>query len=377
VSAAGRPIGGPDPRRAALDARVLAWAREEDWRPDEARFSALAVDLFAFQFEHCAAYRRFCEARGRTPARLGSWREIPAVPTGAFKELALRCFPAERTVATFRTSGTTAAARGELHLDTLELYEASLLPGFRRHLLPDLEPGGRFLIRVLAPSPAEAPDSSLSHMFGAALRELGATGSGFDVEGGLLRAEGALSALEEASARGEPLLLCGTAFGFVHLEEALAARGRKLALPEGSRLMETGGSKGRARELLPGELHALLERALGVPAARIVNQYGMTELASQFYDSVLARPGEPRRKLGPPWARVRVVDPETGEDARPGRVGSLAIYDLANTGSVLALQTADLGRSLADGFEVLGREPGAEARGCSIAADLLLRSGDG
>jgi hypothetical protein len=142
--------------------------------------------------------------------------------------------------------------------------------------------------------------------------------------------------------------------------------------------METGGSKGRARGLAPGELHAQLERALGVPTARIVNQYGMTELASQFYDSVLARPGEPRRKLGPPWARVRVVDPETGADARPGEIGSLAIYDLANTGSVLALQTADLGRSLRDGFELVGRElgrsPGAEARGCSIAADELLGS---
>jgi hypothetical protein len=89
---------------------------------------------------------------------------------------------------------------------------------------------------------------------------------------------------------------------------------------------------------------------------------------------VLARPGEPRRKLGPPWTRVRVLDPETGADAAPGALGSLAIWDLANTGSVLALQTADLGRSLGDGFELAGREPGAEARGCSIAADELLGS---
>jgi acyl-coenzyme A synthetase/AMP-(fatty) acid ligase len=103
-----------------------------------------------------------------------------------------------------------------------------------------------------------------------------------------------------------------------------------------------------------------------------VNQYGMTELGSQFYDSALREPEAPRRKLAPPWARVRLLDPATGEDAEPGAVGMIAIVDLANTGSVLAVQTADLGRRVADGFEVLGRAPGAEERGCSVAADAML-----
>ena len=105
----------------------------------------------------------------------------------------------------------------------------------------------------------------------------------------------------------------------------------------------------------------------------MVNQYGMTELGSQFYDSVLLRPAELRRKLGPPWARVIVIDPETGEPAAPGEVGAIVVFDLANTGAVSAVQTADLGRTAPDGFEVLGREPGAEERGCSIAIDALLR----
>ena len=98
----------------------------------------------------------------------------------------------------------------------------------------------------------------------------------------------------------------------------------------------------------------------------------MTELASQFYDSQLRLPGEPRRKLGPPWARVRLVDPVGGGPTPDGEPGAIAVVDLANTGSVLALQTADLGRRIGDGFDVLGREPGAEARGCSIAADEML-----
>jgi hypothetical protein len=100
----------------------------------------------------------------------------------------------------------------------------------------------------------------------------------------------------------------------------------------------------------------------------------MTELASNFYDSVLGEPSRPRRKLGPPWARVRLVDPESGDDARPGALGVVTIVDLANTGSVCAIQSADLGRGVDGGFEVIGREPGAEARGCSIAADEMLAS---
>jgi hypothetical protein len=136
--------------------------------------------------------------------------------------------------------------------------------------------------------------------------------------------------------------------------------------------METGGFKGRSRSLPRPALYAALEEQLGVPLDRIVNQYGMTELGSQFYDSVIREPDTPRRKLGPPWARVRIVDPETGEDSAPDAPGVIVVVDLANTGSVVAIQTADLGRSVGDGFEVIGREPGAEARGCSIAADLLL-----
>lgn len=348
--------------RQDLDARVLAWMAEADWRADEPRFTALALELFCFQFAHCTPYRRFCEARGATPDSVSDWRDVPAVPAGTFKEVAIRSFPAEHTCKTFRTSGTSSGRRGELHLDTLALYEASLLPPIRRFLFPDLESaraegGERFRIIVMAPTPREAPDSSLSHMFGRMLDALGTSDSGFCMKPARL--------LEQATA---PVALCGTAFAFVHLlEDAGPVR-----LPDGSRVMETGGFKGRGREISRGELYAWIEEKLGVPPARIVNQYGMTELGSQFYDSVLREPERPRRKLAPPWTRVRLVDPETGRDAMPGKPGLVTIHDLANTGSVAAIQTADLGHAIEDGFDVLGREPGAEERGCSIAADLML-----
>jgi hypothetical protein len=294
------------------------------------------------------------------------------VPTGAFKELELRSFPPERSAHVFRTSGTSTSARGALHLDTLEIYEASLLPSFARHLLPDLPRGERASILVLAPSPDEAPDSSLSHMFGVLLRELGTPESGWFLRRGELATDELLAAILLAADQPAPLVLCGTAFAFVFLLDELARRGLVLALPVGARILETGGFKGRSRELGQAELYGEIEARLGVPAARIVNQYGMTELASQFHDSVLLRPGEPRRKLGPPWTRVLLLDPVSGEPPPAHAAGQIVVFDLANTGSVLALQTADLGRRAGDGFQVLGREPGAEARGCSVAADELL-----
>jgi acyl-CoA synthetase (AMP-forming)/AMP-acid ligase II len=399
-----------DPLRRVLDAAVLEWMRAGSWQRDDARFEALALELFRFQFEHCGPYQSFCRARGAEPGSVSSWREIPPVPSGAFRETALRSFDDRATCKVFRTSGTTGARRGELHLDTLELYEASLAPTIGRFVFPDLrdpacessvhpkvdsasgpdEGGERIAIRVLAPSPNEAPDSSLSHMFGVALTRWGSAGSGWDVAAGQLGAPGLLEYLEHSCDGELPVVLCGTSFAFVHLLDAMAARaasGSRLELAAGSRIMETGGFKGQSREIPRDELYAALEDRLGVPQRRIVNQYGMTELGSQFYDSVLREDAgaEPsagrRRKLGPPWARVRILDPETGTDAKRGAVGMIAIHDLANTGSVAAILTADLGRFSEgqgededEGFEVLGRAAASEERGCSIAADAMLES---
>jgi hypothetical protein len=365
-----------DPRRAEIDRHVLKWMRESRWSYSDKRFEELTLELFAYQFEHCEIYRRFCEGRSQTPNNVNTWRQIPAVPTSAFKEVELRCFPTEYTEHRFHTSGTSTNVRGTLYLDTLELYEASLLPTFRRFMFPEfLLPEDRMAMRVFAPSQIEQPDSSLSHMFGVALDALGEPGSDFDVENGELLFDRVLTVLVESAASETPITLCGTAFAFVHLIDHMNERGVFVGLPSTSRIMETGGFKGRSREIPRTELYAELKRVLGISAERIVNQYGMTELGSQFYDSVICAPSEPRRKMGPPWARVVIVDPETGHQAATGHVGSIVVVDLANTGSVLAMRTGDLGRAVLDGFEVIGREPGADARGCSIGADEILLGG--
>jgi hypothetical protein len=353
--------------RAEIEREVLAWIAEGVTAPrDDARFDRLALALFRLQIGQGAAYRRLCAAFGRDPSRVSHWREIPAVPTGAFKEARFAIFPPEATVRTFRSSGTTTDSRGKLELDDLALYDASLEATFRAFVCPEPQPL-RFL--VLAPSAEDAPDSSLSYMFSRAVERMAAPSSRFLVGRGGWDPDAAIAELRAAR---ESLVLAGTAFAFVHLLDRLDARGEKLSLPEGTRVMETGGFKGRSRELTRSELHGAIAGSLGIPLERIVNQYGMCELASQFYEPTLRTGEYGDVKFVPPWVRVRTVEPVTQEDVTPGEHGVLAIYDLANVGSVLALLTSDSGQLAGDGFRVFGRVRGAEARGCSLAADALL-----
>jgi len=233
-------------------------------------------------------------------------------------------------------------------------------------------------MHFLAPSPDEAPDSSLTHMFDVLRREEGASSSAFHLHEGHLTVEAFAEALGRAQREKTPSLIAGTSFAFVHFLDATRADPDRWRLPEGSRVMETGGFKGRSRSVPREALRQEIADRFGLIERDVVNQYGMTELGSQFYDSTLIDRTGPRRKLAPPWARVRLVDPESGRDVDPGETGMIVIHDLANSGSIAAIQTADLGRAVLDeqertiGFDVLGREAGAEARGCSIATDAML-----
>ena len=149
-------------QRERIDGAVSAWMNEPGWEFDESRFDRLARELFSHQFESCSAYARFCRSRGAEPKSIRSWKEIPAVPTGAFKEMRLASFPEANEIKTFRTSGTSTQRRGELHLDTLELYETSLLASLSRFVFPDLRSSERMTLRILAPSAQAVIDTATS-----------------------------------------------------------------------------------------------------------------------------------------------------------------------------------------------------------------------
>jgi hypothetical protein len=140
--------------------------------------------------------------------------------------------------------------------------------------------------------------------------------------------------------------------------------------------MDTGGFKGRSREVTREELYAGFDELLGISYAWCVNEYGMTEMSSQFYDGIAGSAPLPPDRLhaGPPWVRTQATDPETLRPLPHGAVGVLRHLDLANLNSVMAIQTADLGVTSPQGFRLLGRARGAEARGCSLAMEDLLRA---
>jgi len=322
----------------AIETKILAFLRE-----GEGLFDDLILELHACQRTACPPYGAFCAS---LPAP-SSWRQIPAIPLRAFRQTAIRAFSEAETTRTFRTSGTSGEGYGEHHFRTLELYHTAALGGWSRAGLPEAQ------VFCLLPTPEDAPRSSLSCMAGWL-----APGENFFI-GHWENLEAAL-----ASASG-PSVLFGTALAFLDFFEWLGDR--TLTLPAGSLAVETGGYKGTRRDLPKADLYALFQKKIGLPPACVWNEYGMTELSSQFYTQGL---GNPHR--GAPWVRTMVIDPSTEREVADGGTGVLRIFDLANTGSCCAIQTRDLAIRRGENFELLGRDPAALPRGCSRSADEML-----
>ncbi len=336
----------------------------------DAEFDAMAARLFAHQFAHNDALRRFAQRRGCTPRRVASWRDIPAVPIDAFKQATLSGEPTERCERAFVTSGTTRGeVKGRHWHPTLAVWDASMRANFARRFMAGMT---RLPMAVLFPPESQWGNSSLARYLSQAVAQFGATGSDWFVGEGGMDAAGLLAWLERAEAQGEPVAVLGASFSFVHLLDHLAVQGRRVRLPEGSRVLDTGGYKGQSRSLSPEDFYAALEDALGVPRSRCINMYGMTELSSQFYDDGNAR--SPSMKSGPHWIRTRVVDPLTGRELPVGERGILVHCDLASFNSTTTILTEDVGVAVDGGFLLLGRAEGTQAQGCSVAAEDFLRA---
>ncbi len=343
-----------------------------DGASDEA-FDRLALDLFAYQFENNPPFRRFSMQRERTPRTARSWRDIPAVPIDAFKALTLSCCAAEDAARVFMTSGTTRqGVRGTSHHPTLAVYDASMTTNFKRRFMADRD---RIDMAILFPTEDAMPHSSLAHYLALAARHFGTANSRY-----MLRDDGIdfarlFNALERAETTGEAYALLGASYSFVHLMDEMRRLGKSVALPEGSRILDTGGFKGQSREAGLDDFYDQLSASFGVPRARCVNMYGMTELSTQFYDWGNATC--PSVKSGPHWIRSRVINPLTGRDVERGETGVLAHCDLAHFNIVSTILTEDAGIEVEGGFLLLGRADGAEAKGCSMAVEEFLEAARG
>ena len=351
----------PDLIRALIDFIAQSDAAEAD----EAAFNTLALRLFAHQVQHNAAYGRFCRARGRTPATVRRWQDIPAVPVNGFKELTLSCMPPEQCERVFTTSGTTREVKGRHFHPDLQVWNASM----RRHFADCVGPLP-MRMGILFPTEAEMPNSSLAHYLQLALQDHGLPDSRHLMSEQGLDHPALLALVRQAQDEQQPLALLGATYGFVHLMDAL--QGTDLRLPAGSWLLDTGGFKGRSREIPMEAFYAQLSATFGVPRERCLNMYGMTELSSQFYDAGNAT--VPSVKRAPHWMRTRAVDPLTGQSVPDGQPGILVHTDLANLNSVTTILTEDVGIVTAGGFQLLGRAEGAQAKGCSLAVEDFVQA---
>ncbi len=363
-------------RSDALHAEVRAFAAGDSTR----NFAELAREIAEFQREFSPGFARLVARHGGSLARV---EDIPGVPTDTFRLTRVATHPPAEDVVRFLTSGTTSGERGAHALRTLETYHAVALAFGRRALLA-AGSAERHVV-ALAPRIDDPPTSSLGHMMALFMAD-------FEREHGDVRAaqrwliddrgvnvSGLEHAVSQARSAGAELLVLATSFALVALLDAL--NGRTLLAPGQTVVMQTGGFKGKSREIPANELRSSVARAFGISEPHIVSEYGMTELTSQLYEATL--PGselnaEKEGRTGiyyePPWLHVIPVDPVTLAPIEEGEIGIARIVDLANVDTAIAIQTQDRVRRVGGGIELLGRTPGATPRGCSLAIEEFLQA---
>lgn len=302
------------------------------------------LELFAFQYANNPLYRQYTDALGVDPGHITAPAAIPFLPIGFFKTQAVRTtdFTPE---AVFTSSGTTGMVTSRHEIKDLALYRASFRAGFQR-FYGDITD---WCVIGLLPSYLERANSSLVVMADELIRESGHPDSGFY----LYDHASLYAVLQRLEAQGQKTLLIGVTFALLDFAEQYTLSLRHTVV------METGGMKGRRRELTRPELHAYLGQRLGVNA--IHAEYGMTELLSQAYSAgggIFTCPS---------WMQVLVRMEDDPLDVRTEGEGILNIIDLANRWSCAFLATDDVGRVYPDGrFEVSGRVDNSDMRGCSL-----------
>lgn len=314
---------------------------------DERSFNARALELFHFQYENNALYREFCNLLRAVPARVETTAAIPFLPVQFFRDHEIVTgAPASSGARTFLSSATTGDVPSKHTVKDLHIYERSFTEGFRSFYGDPRQ----YSFLALLPGYLERPDSSLVYMMDHFIRLTVENGSGFYLHNPAELAEKILRLKRE----GRKIVLFGVTFALLDLAEHFPMD------LEGVIVMETGGMKGRRREMVREELHAVLCDAFHVGAVH--SEYGMTELLSQAY----SRGGGIFRT--PSWMKVTARD--VNDPLSPtgtGVTGGLNIIDLANVNSCAFIATQDLGRCYGDGsFEVLGRFDSSDVRGCSL-----------
>jgi phenylacetate-coenzyme A ligase PaaK-like adenylate-forming protein len=313
----------------------------------DAEFDTLALEIFRFQFENNSVYRSFCDLLYRHPSDVKHIEDIPFLPIQFFKthQVVSTNNPIEKT---FTSSGTTGSITSKHLVTDLMLYEDSYLEGFK-HFYGNIED---YVVLALLPSYLERDGSSLIYMANDLISKSKQPESGFYLN----NLEDLAQTILQLEASGQKTVLMGVSFALLDLIEQFQFNLKHTIV------METGGMKGRRKEIIRQELHHILHTGFGI--TQIHSEYGMTELLSQAYS----------RGNGvfdcPPWMKILTRDTEDALTLQqPNKTGGINVIDLANLNSCSFIATQDLGKVDENGqFEIIGRFDNSDIRGCNLMA---------
>lgn len=311
----------------------------------ELEFNTLALRVFKFQYEANAVYQKFCKLLDKHPSNVNSLRDIPFIPIEFFKSHDILS-TMEPIVKTFTSSGTTGSQTSKHFITDLTIYEDSFNIAFKEFYGTPED----YAILALLPSYLERDGSSLIYMANNLIADSKHPKSGFYLH----NLEDLAKTLKALDASGQKTLLIGVSFALLDLVDAYSFQ------LENTIIMETGGMKGRRKEMIREELHEILSKGFGVN--HIHSEYGMTELLSQAYSN-----GHGIFKC-PRHMKILIRDPEDALTyLTKGKTGGINVIDLANLNSCSFIATQDLGKQITEtDFEILGRFDHSDVRGCNL-----------
>lgn len=309
-------------------------------------FHKIAMKVYRYQYEQNLVYREFCELIRKTPAEVKSLEQVPFLPIEFFKSKDVLSTK-DLVQTTFTSSGTTGSITSKHHVTDLNYYQESFRKGFSYFYGPIED----YVVLALLPSYLEREDSSLIYMAEDFIKQSNHPESGFYLH----NYQELIDNLETLESEGKNVLLLGVTYALLDIIEQ-----HQFQL-NNTIIMETGGMKGKRKEMIREELHQILCKGFGVP--KIHSEYGMTELLSQSYSL-----GDGLFQC-PPWMDIIIRDTEDPLTiiSVPGKTGGVNIIDLANINSCSFIATQDLGKKYSDGqFEILGRFDNSDIRGCNL-----------
>lgn len=312
----------------------------------DVEFNKLAMEVFQHQATHNIVYSHYLSNLQQNLNLIRHYNQIPFLPIEFFKTQQVVCDQVDADSVCFSSSGTTGQITSKHFVNDISVYETSFQKGFEQFYGNPAD----YCILALLPNYLERTGSSLVYMFDKLIKESGHPQSGFYLNN-LNDLAKTIKTLKES---GQKTLLLGVTYALLDLAEL------EVELSENFIVMETGGMKGKRKELLKEELHAILKDKFKVSA--IHSEYGMTELLSQAYS----------KKNGlfecPPWMKVLIRDVnDPFSYVKPKKSGGVNVIDLANINSCSFIETKDLGRYNENAhFEILGRFDNSDIRGCNL-----------